>query len=188
MNPSQTGYRKIIGRFPAMTKVFAMSTQTGFDTRLVRSTTKLPERAAPNLALGILLTWSETTADYFGSEVQMAEVPKRVLPNSVAERLQIPIEIEFKATPLQEACDLIGSDIGVSIKVDGEALKMAGYTQNLKQTFKIDSAPAITALKAIVDTKDQEQIAYVIDEASKTIHVVTRAAAEERKQTPLALE
>jgi hypothetical protein len=187
MNPSQTGYRKIIGRFPAMTKVFAMSTRTGFDTRLVRMTTILPERAAPNLALATVLTWSESTFDYLGTQVAAA-IPKRVLPNTVAERLQLPIEIEFKATPLQEACDLIGSDIGVSIKVDGEALKMAGYTQNLKQTFNLGTAPAIKLLKAIVDTKDQEQIAYVVDEANKTINVVTRAAAAERGQTTLKLE
>ena len=171
-----------------MTKVFAMSTRTGFDTRLVRMTTVLPERAAPNLALGILLTWSETNADYFGSAVKVAEVPKRVLPNTVAERLLIPIEIDFRATPLQETCELIGKEIGVSFKLDGDALKAAGYTQNLKQTFNLGTAPAIKALKAIVDTKDQEQIVYVIDEATKTINVLTRAAPTNRGLTTLNLD
>mgnify|MGYP003349418360 CR=1 FL=1 len=57
MNPQETGKRKLIGRFPAMSKVYALMTHIATGERLVSMTTLLPERAAPNLALGALLAW-----------------------------------------------------------------------------------------------------------------------------------
>lgn len=187
-NPSQTGHRKLIGRYPAMTKAFSLATKTGFDTRLVRMTTILPERAAPNLALGTLLTWNETTADYFGSEIQVAAAPTKTLPATVKARLQIPLDYAFENTPLEEVVALIGSEIGVTFILDGDALKAAGYTQNLKQTFNLGSAPAIKSLQAITTTKAQEKIAYVVDEAAKTITVMTKAAVADKGLTALTFE
>ncbi|HVW02412.1 MAG TPA: hypothetical protein VHB77_18805, partial [Planctomycetaceae bacterium] len=57
MNPPQVGRRKLIGRVPAMSKVFALQTRVAAGKRgesYAVLTTDLPERAGPNIALGTL--------------------------------------------------------------------------------------------------------------------------------------
>ena len=68
MNPPELGKRKVIGRMPAMSKVFAMATEMTYGSRHVQLITPLPDRAAPSLALGALLAWDESTRTDFSKQ------------------------------------------------------------------------------------------------------------------------
>jgi hypothetical protein len=130
LRPAIPGSRKLIGRLPAMYKAVAIGAQPSSQSRLVTLESVLPERAAPNLTLATYLLLTETSAPQ-GRWAANPVVAKRETPNSLAARLQSPVDVDFKRTPLSDAFDAIGGDIGVIFELDGGALKVAGYTKNM---------------------------------------------------------
>lgn len=177
MRPRRKGPRQIIARFPAMTKAFSAATDTGIADRMVQLTTVLPERAIPNLAVATILTWDESTRTDFDRERAPATTTQtKKLPETLAGRLKMVIEVEFKRTPLQEAFALLGDEIGVNFRLDGDGLKLAGYTQNMAQTHNLGTVAAAEGVKAIL--KQYEKMVLVADEASKTVTVTTVDALE----------
>jgi len=180
MNPTELGKRKIIGRFPAMMKVFALATAAGIDERHIQLTTGLPERAAPNLALASLLAWDESTRTDFTKSVESpktkAKGPK--LPDLIVDRLKLKIDIDFRRTPLQEAFDFIAEETKVRIEIDGDALKLSGYTKNMAQTFKKKQKPATESLAEIL--KKYPAMCLILDEKKKVLTVMTRPVAKDR--------
>ncbi|MCA8982780.1 MAG: hypothetical protein R3C12_02145 [Planctomycetaceae bacterium] len=187
MNPQRSGYRQIIGRFPAMLKVLSLATAVGVDGRFVRLGTLLPPKAAPNLALGTLLTWDESTRTDFTEKVQVASstpatqtVDKSKLP--LQERLQLKFDVEFRRTPLQEAFAYIAGESKIPIDIDGDALKLAGFTKNMPQTFTMEQATTLQAIYGIIKTYEKESspLAIYIDEEKNEILVLTTKVAEDR--------
>ncbi len=184
MKPTEVGKRKVIGRLPAMTKAFAMSTVGSTGSRHAEFITPLPERAAPNLALGVLLAWDESTRTKFSDKPAAggSEEPKSNIP--VAERLKKKIDIDFRRSPLQDAIAYIADETKVKIDIDGDALKFAGYTKNMPQEFKMDQATGLAAIEKILKTKGQEKLCLVIDEKNSLAILMTFQAAETKKLTP----
>lgn len=182
MNPAEIGNRKLIGRFPAMAQLYAAATVSGIGDRRVVMQTRLPERAGPNLALAGLLTWHESTrTDFMAPAVEPSESDMSPAA-SLAERLKMPVEIDFRRTPLEEAFAYIGDETGVVFDIDGDALKLAGYTRNMPQSFALGTVPAEKGIAAILSELDQ--LAIVLDEANNTAIVTTKATAEAKGQTP----
>ena len=167
MDPKMFGPRQIIGRFPAMTKAFALSTHASTGDRYVSLATALPERAAPNLAIGTLLTWDESTRTDFNKAAGPATPSKETgtkLPELVLDRLkQISVEAEFNSTPLEEAMKLIADECKVTIDLDGDGLKDGAYTKNMKQSLKLGKVTGLQAIAAILNVhgKDRPQKAAV---------------------------
>ena len=89
------------------------------------------------------------------------------LPKSVAERLLTQVDVNFRRTPLSEAFGSIGEDIGVNFKVDGGELKIAGYTKNMPQTFRLLQVPATEALRTIL--KPYPKMVLVVDEGTNAL-------------------
>lgn len=187
MQPKQLGQRHLIGRFPAMMKVFEMRTMGGIGDRYTQISTVLPERAAPNLALAALLTWDESTRTDFSKAAPTRPDPSEPkLPETIAGRLQLPVEVDFRRTPLQEAFAFLGDEVKVNFEIDGDALKGAGYTKNMAQNHKLGTVPAITALKAIVE--QYEKMCLVVDESAKVVTVMTYQVAKAKNLTPLTFK
>ncbi len=184
MNPTEVGKRKLIGRLPAMTKAFAMASVGSTGPRHVEIVTPLPERAGPNLALGALLAWDESTRTKFSDKPAGggSEEPKANIP--IAERLKKKIDIDFRRTPLQDAIAYIADETKVKIDIDGDALKFAGYTKNMPQEFKLDQVTGFAALESIFKAKGQEKLCLVIDEKKNLAVVMTYQAAENKGLTP----
>jgi len=182
MQPQLEGLRRIVGRFPAMMKVYAMATSSDREDRFVRLTTNLPERAAPNLALGALLTWDESTRTDFSHDTpsQPTQPPKTTL--SIAQRLKKEIEIDFLQTPLHEAFAYIGEETGVHIEIDGAGLMGSGYTKNMEQNSKIGLVSANRALHDII--KQYEDMVLLVDEQKQVMTVTTKVVAEEKNLIP----
>lgn len=187
MEPQRSGYRQIIGRFPAMIKVLAMSTAVAVDGRFVRIGTLLPLKAGPNLALGTLLSWDESTRTNFSTTVA-TNVPKTSKPDiaslPIKERLELKIDVDFRRTPLQEAFAYIAQESKIEIEVDGDSLKLAGFTKNMPQTFKLEQKSVREALYGIIKVYEDEDPPMVIhvSEKENKIIVQTKSSAQSRKQ------
>jgi hypothetical protein len=167
-----------------MVQAYALGTLSGIGDRSVRLTTILPERAAPNLALGALLTWDESTRTDFSKAAPAPTLASEKLPERLADRLKKPIEIDFRRTPLQEAIGYIGGETSVPFEIDGNALKLAAMTQNMPQTFAMGVVPAEQALRRILKTYEKEGLCVVLDESARTAHLTTKAAAKEKGLAP----
>lgn len=182
MQPRRSGFRQIIGRFPAMLEVFRLATISSIEDRAVRLLTVMPPKAAPNLALGSVLTWDESTRTDFSADAPEMAAAAPKLPDTVLERLQLPVDAEFNRVPLQDALDYIGGEIQVAVEIDGDALKDAGFTKNMAQTFTLGKVPASDALKHIVGQYKEpgKEMVVVLDEPRKTLIVLTRKFADQQ--------
>lgn len=184
MNPEQIGFRNIIGRFPAMLMGYSMATQGGIGDRYVQLTTVLPERAAPNLAVGLTLTWAESLRTDFTKQAPDLSKPK--LPDLLADRLKAKIDVDFRRTPLHEAFAFIAEETKVKFDIDGDALKDKGMTQNMAQTHKLGEVPATQGIYAIIGQYKDEGMCVVIDETKKVATVMTLKFVEQKgiKESP----
>lgn len=185
MNPKRVGFRKIIGRFPAMMKVFSLSTLGGTGDGMAQFTTVLPAKAAPNLALGTLLAWDESTRTDFTKEPPKTQSNEPKLPDLVVDRLKLPMDVDFRRRALKEAFEVdIAEATSVKFVLDGEALKFAGYTQNMEQNFKLGEVPASEAIKKILEQYDKMCVC-ITDEEKNIVTVMTFDAAKQMGLTPL---
>jgi hypothetical protein len=188
MHPPRKGAASIIGRYPAMVEAYRQATVPTTDKRLVRLTTVLPARSAPNLTLATLLTWDEARrTDFSGASRPVPTVAAAGgnLPDTVAERLKLAIDAEFSRTPLQEALRYICGEIQVNLELDGEALMSDGYTQNMPQTFNLGKVPASAAIHEIIkkydgEANEENRMVVSVNEQTKTLTVHTRKFADQK--------
>jgi hypothetical protein len=184
LDPRTSGRRKLVGRVPAMWKAVTLGTQSAAQFRLAIFESVLPERAASNLSLGTLLALSEPRSAVAASKKgRNRKSGTSDQPRTVNERLASKIDVEFRRTPLSEAFSSIGEDIGVTFEIEGGALKVAGYTKNMPQTFRLSGVPASEALRTIL--KPYAKMALVVDEARQTVIVTTLESAQAKGQKPL---
>jgi hypothetical protein len=184
MNPKKIGNRKIIGRVPAMVKVVQMGTKVQTDKQLVSLVYDGPERAAPNLALGTLLAWDESTRTNFSSSAaDAASLAQTQKP--LKDLLKTKIDIDFRAQPLEDALNFIAGEAKFKIFVDGDGLKTVAYTKNMPQTLKAEGISASTAM-AMIQAK-LDKLCFVLDEEKRlvTVTVTEKAKAQNLKITEL---
>lgn len=184
MNPQQVGFRKIIGRYPAMMKVFSLKTLSGTGEDMAQFTTVLPAKAAPNLALGTLLAWDESTRTDFTKAAPTPQPKEPKLPDLIVDRLKLPMDVDFRRRPLQEAFSDIGEATHVQFDIDGDALKFAGYTKNMPQSFTLGEVPATEAIKKILSQYDKMCVC-ITDEDKNIVTVMTFEVAKQKGLTPL---
>ena len=193
-HPKKIGEKKVVGRFPIMTKIVERSAKFDNAHRLVSMKVELPERAGPNLALGTLLTWNQTTLPDFGTSSKPAApvVAQTNLPEKIADRLKKKITVEYKRDFMYKAIEFIAEETSVQIKIDGPGLKEVGLTQNIYQTFAMENVPATAVLYKIVVEgsmdKGKPQLVLIVDENSKTATITSVPTAEKKKLTPFPLE
>ena len=176
LQPGQPGRAQLIERFPEMLRVLSSSISVTEGTRQLTLSGTLPERAAPNLALASVLSWAEQHQAGSGVVVTAAK-PEQKPSASVAERLRRPIDIDFNRTPLREAFEFIGDEVDVAIVMNGDALKLSGYTQNMPQTLQLGQAPATKVIGEIL--KKYDEMIIVVDEQNGQVTVTTRDVAAE---------
>lgn len=182
MSPRELRFRNLIGRLPAMMEAYRQSTITSTTANYVSMTTVLPAKAAPNLALATLFTANEAARTDFSAEVMVATTDKPKLPETVEGRLRMPVDAEFSATPLEQAFQYLCDEIQVTLFVDGDALKDAGYTKNMSQSFNLGIVPAEKAFAQIINRYQEtgKLMVMSIDEKTKTIYVLTEKFAKQK--------
>lgn len=149
MEPEVLGWRQIISRFPAMLEAFRMSTVINLGDRYIRMTTLLPAKAAPNLALGTMLTWNEALSTDFTASAPVVASNEPEPELTLEEKLKLEVDAEFNGEFLEVALAYIGDSIGAETYLDGEALENRGYTRNMRQTFNLGKVPAEVAFAKI---------------------------------------
>lgn len=195
MSPATEGFQAIIGRFPAMVEVYRQATVPTLITRNLRLTTVLPQKAAPNLALGALLTWDQAMQTDFSA---VAPAPAMVasagpaIPDSVVDRLKtLQLDAEFNNMPLQDALSYVAGECKVTLELDGNALKDAGFTQNMPQKFNLGRVSGMEVLRHIVQSNNpldrEKRLCIVIDEANKSFLVTTETFAKAQGRTIYSL-
>ena len=180
MRPQTEGIRQIIGRFPAMLKALQLGTSFHSSGQHARMVTLLPAKAAANLAAGALLTWNQSQLTDM-SQLTKSDAPKGPrIPDKIADRLKLPVLVDFRNFPLQEAVAFIGDEIKTEFVIDGDALKGAGFTQNMSQTYDLGTVPALTAIDTILAkyAAERDPMVISVDEAAKRITLTTRSKAE----------
>lgn len=184
MKPGVIGPFRIIGRFPALVSAFVLETKTAVGDRHVQLLTRLPERAAPNLLLGTLLAWDESTrTDFSTATVPSAPVAaKKKLPATVLDGLNRKIEVDFNRTPLQDAMNFISEEMQVAIVIDGDALKLSGFTKNMPQTMSHTDQPAKFVIHQII--KQYDKMVIVVDDAKKQVLLTTLPATKAQGLKP----
>ncbi|MEP3480065.1 MAG: hypothetical protein ABJZ55_12515 [Fuerstiella sp.] len=179
MKPALVGYREMIGRFPAMMRATALGTTASVDSGLTRLVSYLPSKAAANLAAASLFSWNQSAVTDFSQAPAVAS-NKQDLPETVVGRLQIPVIVDFRRMPLQEAFAYIADEMKTEIVINGDALKLSGMTQNMPQTLNLGEVPALKAIDSIVSNPDYKGLlVVVVDEGQKKITVTTRPVATE---------
>ncbi len=182
-SPKEVGKRKVIGRFPAMMRAFTLATHTEAGPRVVKLATQLPERAAPNLALGALLAWDESTRTTLKGKSSAGDDDKDKPDNTpIAEKLKRKVSVEFNREPLQGAFTYIANEIKAKLDIDGDALKLSAYTKNMPQTFTMDNVPATDALWEIL--KKYDKMCLVADEQKNVLLITTYPVAEQKGLKP----
>ncbi|MSR59688.1 MAG: hypothetical protein EXS05_18940 [Planctomycetaceae bacterium] len=184
-NPRRLGEKQIVDRLPIMAKVVEQSAAVETDKRLVKVQWNLPERAAPNLALGTLLTWNQTTLPEFGTSPSSQPSSRSDLPATIAARLQKRIDVEFREKdPLYGCVEYISGEIGVEFKLDGPGMKRVGVTQNQPPKFSMQGATASTVLhRMLVPIR----LVLIVDEQKKIATITSDEEAEDKKLKPFPL-
>jgi hypothetical protein len=180
MKPATVGSRQMIGRFPAMLQALDIGTTVHVAPACARLVTILPRQASVNLAAGTLLTWNQSLLTNFDEEVLVAKEGNTSVPDKIADRLQMKVLIDFRRTPLQEAFGYIGESIKTEVVIDGDALKGAGFTQNMPQTFDLGTVTAQAALHEIIKKYAQERdpLVLIVDEPGKKLILSTKVKSE----------
>lgn len=191
-----TGFLQIARRFPSMLKVLQGLATYEITGRQVVVRTQLPERALPNLLLGGILLWHNQVSQVAPPTIPTADtspqVPeKQATPENkhqtAVELLQKLIDVDFRREPLEGAVTTVGEEIGCGIEIDGDALKLSGYTRNMPQTLQLEQYPAGGVLQKIIVQYDQMVLA-VIDGMPESLLVTTKEAAAQKKLKTLQLE
>lgn len=179
MQPATEGTRRMIGRFPAMLRAVQLGTSADVGSQHARFVTILPGKAASNLAAATLLTWNQSLLTDFSAADSIASKSDD-FPEKVMDRLKLTVLIDFRNFPLQEAMDYIGDVLRTEIVIDGDALKAAGFTQNLNQTMNLGNVTALQAFDAILRqyAAERDPMVISVDEAGGRIILGTRSAAE----------
>lgn len=169
------GEQKLVGRFPAMLKALELGTVTDTAPQQVRLISLLPAQAAASLSAGSLITWRRSVQD------SQPSPPRETsdVPGLIVDRLKKPVLADFRNQPLQEVFDFLGSEIQTKITINGDALKSAGFTQNMAQTMSLGTVPAISAIDAILQqyAGERDPMVICIDQNGQRIIVTTKSAA-----------
>lgn len=187
-NPRKVGEKKLIGRLPIMLKVAERSMESVAAGRAVSMRCILPERAGPNLALGTLLTWNQTTLPEFGKESSQPISPATTVAaggGTIAQRLQRKIDVEFRDEFLYAAVQFVGDETGITFKLDGAGMKRAGVTQNEKQKFAMQQASAAAILDRILTPR---KLVLIVDEQKGVATITGIDEAADKKLQPFPLQ
>ncbi len=183
--PATVGRQRLVGRLPAMVAAAVNGRVGGAEGRVYRAAVKLPPQAAPNIALASLLTWE---AGLSGARTAAPTAVAAVAPDNatLVEKLDRPIEVDFRRTPMQEAFLYIGEEAKFAVDLDGNAIRDGGMTQNMTQTFALGRVSAREAIARIME--NHPKLAMVADVPQPgTLFVTTYKAAAAAGHTPLSI-
>jgi hypothetical protein len=177
----QTYGRLVIHRFPRMWQLAGNFTRAAAEGRQAVLRSYLPGAAAHNLALGAQLVLHEAPT---GGGTATARDVAATVPAGAEAALDRVTTLAFPRDTLEHSLELLASEIGVPIVIEGSDLQLEGITKN--QSFELDQRdkPARVILGLILRLANADgKLVYVVRadrDGSESIHITTRAAAARR--------
>ncbi len=188
---SQHGTRQLAGRVPAMIQTVLLETDFATRENRLQLSTSLPAKAGPNLLLGSYACLQSQSRLMATTNVVQTTTPKTSSPTANSpsktwqQKLATPVEVDFRRTPLQEAIAFLAEESKLSLEIDGDGLKLAGYTKNMPQSFQLGKIPVAQALQAIMAQYDVMTIVLLNDQGD--LLLTTQPAAESRQLKVISL-
>ena len=119
--------------------------------------------------------------------LKKATVPVKAAVVPAGEKLGKKISVNFRRIPLQDAIAFVAQEVGVTIEINGDALKAGGYTKNMPQDFTTADTPAKEVLLRIIRkyASGRPDGTMVVAEREGILFLTTAAVAASEKQTIL---
>ena len=174
MKPQSRGHRRIVGRFPAMLQAMSMGTTGSHASNIAKFSTVLPKKAGPNLAAAAVLTWNQTLL-----APPAHAIPSPVRP-SLIDRLQRSVLVDFRQEPLQAAMAYLAVAADIELSIDGDALMLSGFTQNMPQTMDLGEASVAEAIAAILKQYGGKMVLVRVPPGG--LQLTTQDVADENSQ------
>lgn len=121
----------------------------------------------------------------FASLGQAAD-PPRTSDKTVSQRLEQKIDVKFRRIPLQDAFAEIGRQTGVSFTMDGDSLKLVGYTRNMSVDLMKTNTQAIAVVRALI--KRFPELRVMLDEDQRQAIVTTPRGVKQHGEKGLVIE
>jgi hypothetical protein len=199
LNPQPYG-RRVVARFPMMTRKMATYTRSGVEDGCVLLRCYLPATAGHNLIMGAELMLAETKSGQFhsSSSNDVLTEPSNNGPtpfSSVRERLARKTSLSFARDSLEAALEQLSQNIGVEIIIVGPDLQADGITRNQQLGMHAENQPAADILVEILRKANpdktatsaadaRQKLVYVVKPKSpggeEAVFVTTRARVAER--------
>jgi len=177
--------RPLLERFPRMLDLLVRYTRGELEDRRTLYRAYLPIDAAANLAWGTRLTLLE------GNQSASPESVRQPVTQTALEQLRASTSLSFPRDTLETAITLLSEAIHVPMEILGQDLQAEGITRN--QSFGIDARdlPAGVILHQILFQANAEgKLVCVLtkdEQGKERLKITTRAAAQQRNETPLDL-
>ena len=194
--------RRVVARFPAMTRKLTTYTRSGFGRDHATLRAYLPAIAGHNLLMGAELTLAESIANAApassaGESAPAGEIiasTNSISPSAI-DALQKPTTLRFARETLESALDQLSKDIGIEIIILGPDLQSEGITKNQSFAIDLENQPAQNVLIEILRlanpdksatglTDPRQKLVYIVKPTTPggpdVIHITTRAAAAQR--------
>jgi serine/threonine protein kinase len=174
--------RKLVNRLPAMVRVLAANARGGAEGRGAVINAYVPRHAGHNLALAMELALAQ--ADAAGSPAVRPH-GQAADGGGIRQKLGKTMSLIVPRDTLEGSIQQLGEQVGLSIEILGNDLKLEGITKN--QSFGLDERdkPAEEILRTILlKANPNGKLVYVIRGTgdAESLVVTTRAAAAERSE------
>ena len=181
--PTSPHAKAVAERFPAMLKTLNQHTRTSHDNGIAIARCYLPLQAGHNLLLAAELMTSRSRLS--GPTVRITTSTDM----SITERLNQLTTLAFPKETLENALQILATDLKIPIQIAGRDLQLEGITKNQTLTLDLRDRPAGEVLVELLrlanhdssatDPADPRQKLVYVIRASGVI-VTTRTAAAQR--------
>jgi len=177
--------KRLVLRLPSLLRLVERQLRVGIEHRdLIIANSYLPQFAGHNIAAAAFVLLEQMAADPEGGTPASAAAASVAPPQTLAQRLQRPVDIAFARDTLETAIQLLAEESGIPMEIAGGDLELEGITKNQSFGLEQRGVPAERVLLTILQKSDggAGKLVYVVRQAEgqEQLVVTTRKAAEKR--------
>ena len=184
--------KRLVMRLPSLLRLLERQLRVGIEHRdLIIANSYLPQFAGHNIAAAATVLLEQVAADPEGGTPAPAAAAPAAPTQTLAQRLQRPVDIAFARDTLETAIQLLVEESGIPIEIAGGDLELEGITKN--QSFGLEQR-GVTAEKVLLTILQKSdggagKLVYIVrqEQGREQIVVTTRKAAAKRGDTPPAV-
>jgi len=180
--------KRLVMRLPSLLRLLERQLRVGIEHRdLIIANSYLPQFAGHNIAAAATVLLEQVAADPEGGTPAPAAAAPAAPTQTLAQRLQRPVDIAFARDTLETAIQLLVEESGIPIEIAGGDLELEGITKNQSFGLEQRGVPAEKVLLTILQKSDggAGKLVYIVrqEQGREQIVVTTRKAAAKRGDT-----